>query len=248
MQLNKLALLASLVTAATAHTRIWGIWVNDVYQGPGVSTYVRSPPTNDPVKDLTLPAVACNVNNTDTAVPQTISIQAGDKVTFEWFHNTRGDDIIASSHKGPIVVYVAPTVSNGTGPVWTKLFEAGYSNGLWAVDNLLTALGKHNIIVPDLPSGNYLFRAEILALHEADVAYVDNPVRGIQLYMDCVQVAITSLGSLPLPSNESIFPGTYTPTTPGIVWNIYDPSVNQSAYPIPGPDVWSGAAGGSISA
>lgn len=40
MQLNKLALLSSLVTAATAHTRIWGIWVNDVDQGPGLSTYV----------------------------------------------------------------------------------------------------------------------------------------------------------------------------------------------------------------
>lgn len=49
--------------------------------------------------------------------------------------------------------------------------------------------------------------AEILALHEADVAYVNNPIRGIQLYMNCVQVAITSPGSLTLPSNDSTFPG-----------------------------------------
>ncbi|KAF9480514.1 glycoside hydrolase family 61 protein [Pholiota conissans] len=245
MQLGKLALLASFVSAATAHTRIWSIWVNGVDQGTGLNTYIRSPPNNNPVKDLTSSAVACNVNN--VAVPQTIQVKAGDKVTFEWFHDTRGDDIIASSHKGPIVVYIAPTSSNGAGSVWTKIFHAGYTNGAWAVDNLLTARGKHNIIVPNLPAGDYLLRAEILALHEANVAYASNPVRGIQLYMNCVQIRITSSGTQSLPSG-STFPGLYTPSTPGIVWNIYDTTLDQSTYPIPGPAVWSGAAGGSITA
>lgn len=40
MQLSKIFFLASLVTAAVAHTRVWSIWVNDVDQGEGVSTYV----------------------------------------------------------------------------------------------------------------------------------------------------------------------------------------------------------------
>ncbi|KJA28143.1 lytic polysaccharide monooxygenase [Hypholoma sublateritium FD-334 SS-4] len=122
-----------------AHTRVWSIWVNDVDQGEGVSAYIRSPPTNDPVKDLTSSAVTCNVNN--QAVPSTISVKAGDKITFEWFHNTRGDDIIASSHEGPILVYIAPTASNGAGSIWTKLFHAGNSAGTWAVDTFLAARG-----------------------------------------------------------------------------------------------------------
>lgn len=49
--------------------------------------------------------------------------------------------------------------------------------------------------------------AEIIALHEANVAYTDNPVRGAQLYMNCVQVQVTSSGSLSLPAGTS-FPGT----------------------------------------
>ncbi len=40
MQLTKIFFLASLITASLAHTRVWSIWVNDVDQGPGVSTYV----------------------------------------------------------------------------------------------------------------------------------------------------------------------------------------------------------------
>ncbi|KAH9475835.1 putative endo-beta-1,4-glucanase D [Psilocybe cubensis] len=246
MQLSKLALLASFVGAAVAHTRIWGVWVNDVDQGDGVGVYVRSPPTNDPVKDLTSSAMTCNVNN--NPVPQTVPVKAGDKLTFEWFHNTRGDDIIASSHKGPILVYIAPTDTNGApGAVWTKLYEFGISNNLWAVDDLLAAKGKHNIIVPNIPAGNYLLRAEIIALHEANVAYTDNPVRGAQLYMNCVQIQVTSSGNLTLPAGTS-FPGSYTSDTPGIVWNLYSTTVNQNTYPIPGPEVWSGAAGGSIAA
>lgn len=91
---------------------------------------------------------------------------------------SRGDDIIASSHKGPskllssmvytitvfmanrilVLVYIAPTSSNGVGPVWTKLFHAGNSAGSWAVDSLLAARGKHSIIIPNLPAGDYLLR------------------------------------------------------------------------------------------
>ncbi|KAF5316037.1 hypothetical protein D9619_006355 [Psilocybe cf. subviscida] len=245
MQLAKLTFFSSLIGVALAHTRIWGVWVNDVDQGDGRDIYVRSPPTNDPVKNLTLDSVACNVDN--RVVPQSVSVKAGDKVTFEWYHNTRGDDIIASSHKGPIVVYIAPTASNGTGPVWTKIYHTGNRIGAnttaapgvglqWAVDDLLTARGMHNVVVPDVPAGDYLLRAEIVALHEADVAYNVNPVRGVQLYMSCVQT---------LPAGVQ-FPGAYQYSTPGIVWNLYSKTLDQTTYPIPGPDVWNDADGGAI--
>lgn len=66
-----------------------------------------------------------------------MSVQSGDKLTFEWYHDSRNDDIIATSHKGPIQVYIAPAGSNGNGAVWTKIFSDTYS-GNWAVDRLMS--------------------------------------------------------------------------------------------------------------
>ncbi|KAF5316036.1 hypothetical protein D9619_006354 [Psilocybe cf. subviscida] len=145
-----------------------------------------------------------------------------------------------------VLVYIAPTSSNGAGAVWTKLFHAGNS-GQWAVDQLLSARGKHSVVIPDITAGDYLLRAEIIGLHEADVAYNQNSVRGAQLYMSCVQIRVTSSGSQSLPGGTS-FPGSYQYSTPGIVWNIYDKYRDQTTYPIPGPSVWSGSSGGWIGA
>ncbi|KAF7424142.1 hypothetical protein PC9H_009445 [Pleurotus ostreatus] len=235
--------LACLVAAVSAHTTVYGLWVNGAFQGDGRNLYIRSPPNNNPVKDLSSNAMACNVNN--RVVPNTVSVQQGDLVTFEWYHDTRDDDIIASSHKGPVQVYIAPTSSNGAGPVWTKLFSDSYENGLWAVDKLILAHGQHSVTIPDIPAGDYLLRAEIAALHEANVAYTSNPIRGVQMYMSCSQIRVTSNGT-EVPPGGTSFPGTYTSSTPGIVWNLYDPFGNPAAYQAPGPAVWDGADGGSI--
>jgi cellulase len=78
-----LPVLAGLLGAANAHTRVYGLWVNDVDQGDGRSVYIRSPPSNSPVKDVTSTDIICNVNN--VAVPENVSVNAGDKVTFEWY-------------------------------------------------------------------------------------------------------------------------------------------------------------------
>lgn len=142
---------------------------------------------------------------------------------------SRDDDIIDKSHKGPVQVYVAPYDSNGyvfcacsspdsirsfrLGDVWTKLYSEGYSSGSWAVDKLIAAHGQHSIIIPDLPAGQYLFRAEIVALHEADVAYTVNPIRGAQNYMSCTQIQVTSNGTDTL-SDAIALPGAYTSQTP----------------------------------
>lgn len=59
--------LASLVASVTAHTLVWGVWVNGVDQGDGRNLYIRSPPNNNPVLNLTDPAMACNVDNRGTS-------------------------------------------------------------------------------------------------------------------------------------------------------------------------------------
>jgi hypothetical protein len=45
----------------------------------GQSIYIRCPPSNSPVKDLTSSAMACNVNN--VAAPQKVTVKPGDKLT-----------------------------------------------------------------------------------------------------------------------------------------------------------------------
>jgi cellulase len=96
--MRSFALLALAASArlAAAHTTVYAVFVNDVDQGVGNSAagYVRSPPNNNPITDVTSASMTCNVNNAATA--KTVEVKSGDKVTFEWHHNSRdaSDDII----------------------------------------------------------------------------------------------------------------------------------------------------------
>jgi lytic cellulose monooxygenase (C1-hydroxylating) len=241
MKAFSLLALAAISKIANAHATVYAIWVNDVDQGLGnsASGYIRSPPNNNPITDVKSSGMTCNVNNSPTA--KTIEVSGGDKITFEWHHNNRdaSDDIIASSHLGPVMVYIAPTSSNGEGDVWVKLYEDGftgtYGSGTWAVTTLINNKGKHSITLPNLEPGEYLLRPEIIALHEG------NREGGAQFYMECVQIKVTSSGSVSLPAGVA-FPGAYSATDKGILFDIYN---SFSSYPIPGPTVWDGATGGS---
>ena len=103
--------LAAASKLASAHTTVQAVWINGEDQGLGNSAdgYIRSPPSNSPVTDVTSTDMTCNVNG-DQAASKTLSVKAGDVVTFEWHHSDRSDsdDIIASSHKGPVLP-VRPT-------------------------------------------------------------------------------------------------------------------------------------------
>lgn len=149
--------VAALLGTASAHTRVFSAWVNDVDQGDGRTTYIRSPPNNNPVKDLTSPNLACNAAG-GTAMPEFVSAAAGDTVSLEWYHNTRGDDIIASSHKGPIMTYIAPYFEDsGASAIWTKIDEEGLTGSTWAVDNLIANKGKKDFKIPsDIKAGKYI--------------------------------------------------------------------------------------------
>lgn len=75
-----LPIFAGLLGVANAHSRVYGLWVNDVDQGDGRSTYIRSPPNNSPVKDVSSTDIICNAAN--VAAPSSVSVSAGDKITF----------------------------------------------------------------------------------------------------------------------------------------------------------------------
>jgi hypothetical protein len=46
-----LPILAGLLGVANAHARVYSLWVNGVDQGDGRGIYIRSPPSDSPVKD-----------------------------------------------------------------------------------------------------------------------------------------------------------------------------------------------------
>lgn len=81
-----------------------------------------------------------------------------------------------------------------------------------------------------LPNGEYLVRVEHIAVH---VAYALN---GAQFYIACAQINVTGGGN-GTPGPLVSFPGAYSPTDPGILFNMYSP---QTSYINPGPTVWSG--------
>ena len=69
-------------------------------------------------------------------------------------------------------------------------------------------------------------RHELTSLHSA-WAYP-----GAQFYPSCFQVAVTGSGSATGPAQKVAFPGAYSATTPGVVFDIYQ---GTGDYTIPGP-------------
>jgi cellulase len=233
MQISTGFVLAAMAATASAHATVWGVWVNGAFQGDGRNTYIRSPPNNNPVTSVTSSDINCNANNRQVA--SQVSLRAGDSYTVEWYHNNRGDDIIDLSHKGPHTFYIARASSNGSGGVWTKICEQGLSGGRWAVENIVSNGGKISCTIPSwVAAGDYLIRAEILALHEG------TRVGGAQFYPSCAQVKVTSGGST-APGQNFNFQTGYSANHPGILFNLYN---GATSYQIPGPSVWSPGSGG----
>ncbi|OCL02584.1 lytic polysaccharide monooxygenase [Glonium stellatum] len=244
-------------SSAFSHTFIWGVFVNGVDQGTfrgiRLPAYNGAPNAggyaNSPVKNLTSIDMRCNVMG-DIQAPDTIKVAPGDNLTFDWHHNSRTltDDVIASSHHGPAMIYISPDPP--TENSFVKIWEEGlYSFGNWATTEDIAKNGGHmNVRVPaGLKAGYYLIRAEMVGLHEANVAYDLNPVRGAQFYPDCVQIEVGGDGTVELPSGVS-FPGAYSYEDPGIVYDVYCSTATPkptttctTTYQIPGPTVWSGA-------
>ncbi|TDL29953.1 glycoside hydrolase [Rickenella mellea] len=214
------------------------IWNNGVDQG--LNNFIRVTPTNNPVVDVTSTDLTCNVNGRSGAGVSTLSIAAGTTITFEWHQhaNRTGEPPLAGGHVGPVLVYIAkaPTTAatfDGSGTVWTKIYQSGLltvTPQTWASGVVNATQGKHSVKIPaSLPAGEYILRAELIALHVA-FSYP-----GAQFYIGCAQVKLTSGGTANPP--KVAIPGYYKPTDPGITVNIY---YGLNNYTIPGPAVWTG--------
>ncbi|KAG8687600.1 hypothetical protein FRC11_006919 [Ceratobasidium sp. 423] len=236
------AVIAALAAASTAHAHatFQYLWVDGVDQG---NKCVRTPANNSPITDLTSNTLACNVNG-EVAASATCPIAAGSKVAVE-MHQQPGDrncetEAIGGNHDGPTIIYMAKVdnaaTAVGSDANWFKVAETGLvSKDYWGTDVMNANCGKVEFTLPDdLEAGNYLIRAEVIALHVA------GSVGGAQLYMSCYQINVTG-GGAASPATVK-FPGAYSATDPGILFNLYG---DYTSYTIPGPAVYS--AGGSSS-
>jgi cellulase len=177
--------------------------------------------------DLDSIDMRCNVLG-DVPAHDTIKVQPGDNLTFDWHHEIRNDtdDVIASSHHGPSLIYISPDppTENSFVKIWHEgKYEAPPfpQTGKWSTtSDIAKNYGHMNVRIPEgLKAGHYLIRAEMIGLHEGDVSYKANPKRGAQFYPDCVQITVEGDGDVELPEGVS-FPGAYSYEDPGVVHNV----------------------------
>jgi len=200
-----------LAGAASAHTIFASLEVGGVNQGIGNG--VRIPSYNGPIEDVTSDSLACNgPPNPTTPTSKVITVTAGDTVTAVWRYmlsstGTAPNDIMDSTHLGPTLAYLKKvndaSSDSGVGGGWFKIQEDGYNGGVWGTSKVINGQGRHAIKIPDcIAPGQYLLRAEMIALHGA------GNYPGAQFYMECAQLNIVGGSGTKTPSTVS-FPGAY---------------------------------------
>ncbi|KKZ60926.1 hypothetical protein EMCG_04425 [[Emmonsia] crescens] len=252
--LKPAALIGALASVALvgAHGTVTGILADGNYFGGyliGQYPYMANPPDIagwsttaidngyvDP-SSYTSPNIICNRDAQPGAAAAEVS--AGGIIEVQW---TEWPD----SHHGPVLDYLANcngdcSTVNKTTLEFFKIQEVGLvdgsqSPGKWASDELIANNNTWTLTIPEtIPSGNYVLRHEIIALHASHEDY------GTQNYPQCFNLKITGGGTAqPLGTRGT---DLYQSTDPGINVNIYNP---LSGYEIPGPSLFddSGNPGG----
>ncbi|KAJ0114605.1 hypothetical protein J7T55_004849 [Diaporthe amygdali] len=136
-------------------------------------------------------------------------------------------EAIGGAHYGPVQVYLAK-VSDAASAVgssagWFKIFADTWAKNpsgssgdddYWGTKDLTTCCGRMNVKIPtDIAPGDYLLRAEALALHTAGSS------GGAQFYMTCYQITVTGSGSAS-PATVKL-PGAYAASDAGILVDIH---------------------------
>ncbi|KAI0024208.1 glycoside hydrolase family 61 protein [Xylariomycetidae sp. FL0641] len=232
--------VAALAVVASAHTIFCQLEYDN--KNYGVSYAIRTPSYDGPQTDVSSNYMACNGgSNPTTPSSKIIQVKAGSDVKAIWRKTldtktarAGTDDVIDSSHKGPTIAYLRKvsdaTQDSGVGDGWFKIQEDGLSSGKWGTENLISNAGEQTIHIPDcIEDGQYLLRAELIALHGA------SSPGGAQFYMECAQIEVTGGKASKKPATVSI-PGAYKKNDPGVVINIYQ---NLNSYQVPGPDVFT---------
>ncbi|KAH9895841.1 glycosyl hydrolase family 61-domain-containing protein [Cubamyces lactineus] len=233
-----LSSIFTLLTSVAAHGWVANVTIDGkTYQGnPPDDTSTQSPirtiSSSSPVTDTTDPSLACGQDAQPAAL--VVPAKPGSALAFawtsadgHWFHNV-----------GPITIYMALcdngdcTTFDATKGKWFKTDQAGLTNTsnlnavpTWVQASLDNGTPYTTRIPEDLKAGQYLIRAEIIALQNA----VD--IGGAEFYPSCTQLNIGGDGE-GAPNATVSFPGAYSPNDPGIHVDVYNPGFT---YAFPGP-------------
>jgi hypothetical protein len=177
--------------------------------------------------------IICHKNS--RPAPATAKVAAGGTVDFQW-------TAWPESHVGPVITYMANcngdcAQADKATLKFFKIDEAGYDTTTksWAAIDMIAKNNTWTVTVPsNIAPGNYVFRHEIIALHNAPNA------NGAQNYPQCVNIEVTGTGT----ENPEGVLGTelYTAKDAGILFNLYTTITN---YEIPGPAVFSSGSSGN---
>ncbi|KAL6709369.1 hypothetical protein ACN47E_001776 [Coniothyrium glycines] len=239
--MKTVAALSAVLALANAHATWQQLWKN----GEDLeSTCARLPPSNSPIEDYTGTALQCNVN--PAAASGKCSFAPGDVVTMEMHqHNTRActEEGIGGAHWGPVLAYLSKVEDAATADGSSEFFKvyentwkkaSGSTQGdndHWGTKDLNYNCGKLDFTIPEnLAPGDYLLRAEAIALHAASSS------GGAQHYVTCYQLTVSGSGTL-VPKDTVTFPSAYTKTGPGLGFSIH---TNMDSYPAPGPALIEG--------
>ncbi|KAK4154250.1 glycoside hydrolase [Chaetomidium leptoderma] len=186
--------------------------------------------SNGPVTDVNSDQIRCYERNPGTGASGIYSVAAGSTLNY----NAKS----SVSHPGPMAFYIAKVPSgktaatwDGSGQVWSKIYQEMPKLGgsmTWSSNGATSVPVK---IPSCLQNGDYLLRAEHIALHSAGSA------GGAQFYISCAQITVTGGSGSFSPKNKVAFPGAYKATDPGILINIYYPI--PTSYTPAGPAVES---------
>ncbi|CAI6341169.1 unnamed protein product [Periconia digitata] len=187
---------------------------------------------NVPLQNVNSTDMICNINGQSGATTETYPVVAGDTLGF-----TIADTF---GHPGPQQVYLSKAPGDvkeydGSGD-WAKIYTLSYtlngtgggSDGIlkWATHRAQTFEFK---LPSETPAGEYLLRAEGLALHAAHKA------NSAQFYVACAQIKVTGGGAGVLEPTIK-FPGGYKWDSTGVL--IPEFWSKMTNYTSPGPQLW----------
>ncbi|KAH7099339.1 glycosyl hydrolase family 61-domain-containing protein [Auriculariales sp. MPI-PUGE-AT-0066] len=227
---SRILAAAVLAASVSAHATWQQLWINGVDYG---SACVRKANSNSPIA---VDSTDMNCNAAAASAANTCAVKAGDTLQVE-MHQQPGDrtcstEAIGGQHYGPVMVYLGKVSNASTATPssvgWFKIAEHGLMSNnpdYFANQVLNNNCGHYTFKLPsDIANGDYLLRAETIALHTASSS------GGAQFYAGCYQITVSGGGSAS-PATVK-FPGAYSASDPGVLINIH---TDLTTYVIPGP-------------
>ncbi|PSN65870.1 hypothetical protein BS50DRAFT_600989 [Corynespora cassiicola Philippines] len=225
-------LLLTCASTVTCHWNYDRLIVNGEIVGQPYQYIRKSNNSNAPLQNVNSTDMRCNSGALPGPQTQTYTVKAGYELGFG-IAETFG-------HPGPQQVYIskapgAASEYDGSGD-WAKIYTLTYSlNSSYGSNDGLLKWATHraqtfNFKLPEsTPSGEYLLRAEGLALHAAHKA------DKYQFYISCAQIKVVDGGD-GVPGPTIKFPGGYKWNSTGVLipqfWSLI------TNYTSAGPKLW----------